>query len=60
MKQGDEGNEISFNEETGLVTFMKWNATTKVATMRTLHVSSCAWIETESKDPRDVVDAPKK
>jgi hypothetical protein len=58
MKNGDEGNQITFDDQVGLVLFTK--AVDKSLVTRAVHVSSCAWVEWERTDPRDLPEAPKK
>lgn len=53
MNDGDEGNAITFDTDTGLVYFTK-----KSGMMRALHVSSCDWLELDDIPPLPV--PPKK
>ena len=46
MKNGDEGNAITFDDVTGLVYLAK------AGTTRVLHVSNCAWIEYVNEAPK--------
>jgi len=52
FKNGDEGNQLTFDDATGIVYF------TKPGMTKALHISSCAWIEYEN-DVKKVEPAKK-
>ena len=52
MNDGDEGNAITFDTDTGVVYFLRKGIT------RALHVSSCDWLELDDIPPPPV--PPKK